>query len=355
MSASIPAKILDFFEINDGSFTTSHIAGNIGVPTKSVSSAVTRLIKSGALVRNEDGTVRSSVAVDSDEPKPVAPEAETEAEEAVEEPEQAEEPTQAEFTETVDEELPARTEADLNKMKDRIRKMLRQAEGTNNEHERDTFNEAAEKLMIKLGIARAELEAEGEVRAEEIVEVVREWRGNYSIVMVPFVSDVAYGFGNLTVLQSNHGAMLRKTYVIGFKSDVEAFLTLIDSLALQVLSALRVWQRDNAEARRGLTDMQKYVQHRSFITGFGHTVSNRLSANRTVAEDHASTGAALVLASKKDRIGSWIDETYPKVGKARGGMQYHSSIGMEAGREAGHSANLGGTSVEANSTAALEA
>jgi hypothetical protein len=344
---SIPAQILGFFEINRGGFTTAHIAGAIGVPTKSVSSAVTRLIRAGELFRLEDGRIiLASEANSADE---------TTAEEPVSEPETAEETEQAEPTaEPTPEPETARKPVDIEATKVLIAKLLNKAERTDNEHERDAFNAQAERMMLRLGIEKAELEAVGEVKPEEIVEVTREWHGNYSIVMVPFVNDVALGFGNLTVLQSTRSAMLRKTYIIGHKSDVEAFLVLIDSLALQVMSGLRRWQKENIESRRGLTDMEKYVQHRSFIAGFGQTVRTRLMKMRKVEEKTASTGAALVLASKMDRIGAHLAEQYPNLGKARGGMQYHSSIGMQAGRTAGESANLGGKAVKGSNTA-LEA
>lgn len=327
---SIPSQVREFFAHSAQAITTSQLAAALGLETKPVSSAVSRLIKAGHLLRLEDGRVIRSTPV----------------EETVEEPETAEETVAAEPTveaEPVAEE--AVTPRDLGAMKTKIAKLLALAERTENDEERDAFNDKAEHLMIQLGIARAELESVGDVKPEKIIEVVREWRGNYSIVMVPFVHDVALGFGNLTILQSTSSAMLRRTYIIGTETDVNEFCALIDSLALQVLSALRRWQKEHAAERRFLTDMEKYVQHRSFIAGFGQTVRSRLRATRTVEEASASTGAALVLASKADRIAAHLADAYPNMGKARGGMQQYSSVGAQAGRTAGQSANIGGKSV----------
>ena len=274
------------------------------------------------------------------------------AEEPVQEPETAEETEQAESTtqsapEPVEECIDAPVDVrDLGAMKTKIAKLLSLAERTDNDAERDAFNDKAEHLMLRLGIARAELESVGKVKPEEIIERCKNWHGNYSIVMVPFVFDVAQGFGNLTILQSTSGPMLRRTYIVGHVSDVDAFQTLIDSLALQVLSALRRWQRENASERRDLTDMQKYVQNRSFITGFGKTVRARLEQTRTVEEKTASSGAAIVLASKADRVNAFLTSTYGEMKTARGGAQYHSSVGMMAGRRAGESADLGNKSVK---------
>lgn len=231
-------------------------------------------------------------------------------------------------------------------LKVKIAKLLAKAERTDNEHERDAFNAQAERMMLRLGIEKAELEAAGEVKPEEIVEVTREWRGNYSIVMVPFVSNVARGFGNLTILQNkSRNGMLRTTFIIGHKSDVEEFCRLLDSLALQVMSALKRWQRDNREDRAWMTDMERYTGNRSFITGFGWAVEARLRAERTEEEATASTGAALVLASKEERIQGWMDEAHPNLRPGRGGARTHSHMASAAGQSAGQNASLGNKSV----------
>lgn len=227
-------------------------------------------------------------------------------------------------------------------MKRKIAALLAKAERTDNEHERDAFNAQAERMMLRLGIEKAELEAAGEVKPEEIVEVTREWHGNYSIVMLPFVADVAAGFGNLTILQSsNYNGMRRTSFIIGHKSDVEEFCRLIDSLHLQVMSALKRWQKETREQRRYYTDMEKYVGNRSFIGGFGMAVRRRLFEERRQEEATASTGAALVLASKMDRILAWRDEQYNNLRPARGGIQQHSSIAAGAGAIAGRNADIG--------------
>lgn len=252
-----------------------------------------------------------------------------------------------ETTPELSEELPkaGSKKFDVEALKKKISKLLAKAERTENEHERETFNAAAERMMLRLGINVAELEAAGEIKPEEVVETHRDWKGNYSISMVPFVATVARGFGNITILQSNFSAMLRRTYAIGLKSDVEQFNRLTDSLSLQVISALHRWQKENIESRRGLTDMEKYVQHRSFIEGFSTEVSRRLRELRAGEEEQASTGAALVLASKQERIDGWVSEKYGDLSARSRGAQRYSSLAASYGRAAGKTANLGEKSV----------
>jgi hypothetical protein len=275
----------------------------------------------------------------------VEDEAPAPAEQPAEEPETAEEAPTEEGTADADAELADETPVgsktvDIEKMKDRIAMFLAKAEATNFEEERDTFNAAAEKLMIRLGIARAELEGRGEAKPEKIVEVRREYPGNYSISYIPFVYHVAGGFGHLTVLQQRTAGLTRYAYIIGAESDVQEFCTLLDSLEIQVKHALRLWQKENIEVRRGLTDMQKFLQHRSFIEGFGAKVGSRLAERRDKEETKISTGTELVLVSKDERRQEFIDNAYGEL-KQDKAQRRHSSVGFAAGHRAGANASLG--------------
>lgn len=299
------------------------------------------LSPAGAVVA--DVTVEEPVVeADEDLIGDVQDEAEAPAEEA---PEQAEEAPAEDGTADADAELADETPVgsktvDIEKMKDRIAMFLAKAEATNFDEERDTFNAAAEKLMIRLGIARAELEGRGEAKPEKIVEVKREYPGNYSISYIPFVYHVAGGFGHLTILQQRTAGLTRYAYIIGTESDVQEFCTLLDSLEIQVKHALRLWQKENIEVRRGLTDMQKFLQHRSFIEGFGAKVGSRLAERRDKEETGLSTGTELVLVSKDDRRQEFLDETYGEL-KQDKATRRHSSVGFAAGHRAGANASLG--------------
>lgn len=231
----------------------------------------------------------------------------------------------------------------IDDMKRKIAALLAKAEGTTNDHERDALNEKAERLMIRLGIEQAELQAAGEIRDEEIVEEKRLWTGNYAITMVPFMSQIGRAFGNLTFLQSkNSNGMRRWSYVIGHKSDVDEFLTLIDSLSLQAMSALKRWQREVREERRYYTDMEKYTGNRSFLEAFGYTVAARLRKERREEEATASPGAALVLVSKQEKVEAWKDEQYAgTLRKMNTGARTYDYEAAGAGHIAGLQASLG--------------
>lgn len=351
-TTSLPNQIRIWLSQNTGFFSPAQIATAVGAERKSVSSALSRLYKADRIIK-EGATYADPAAI-------AAQASQNGAEAGAQEPETDDwqpglgEPEDPDLAERIEQEREEQEDLigepvvkfDLAKMKAKIAKLLVKAEKTDNDSERDAFNAAAERLMLKLGVQRAELESTGDVKPEEIIEASRDWHGNYSIVMVPFVYDVARGFGDLTVLHSDNSAMLRRTYVIGHKTDVEEFVTLIDSLALQAMSALRRWQKENAASRKGMTDMQKYVQHRSFLAGFGRQVAARLLAERQEEVAEASTGAALVLADKQSRITSWVDEQYPNVRESKRGIRSHDGMAVRDGRIAGQTANIGSKAVD---------
>ena len=235
---------------------------------------------------------------------------------------------------------------DLEKAKNTIALLLRKAEDPAvSPEERETFLNAAQKKMLRLGIDIAELEAVGDVKPEDIIEAQLVWRGSYSIAMIPFTDAVAHGFGHLTTLQANYSDMLRVSYVIGTKSDVETFRVLITSLHTQAMIGLKEYQKAHRERRRYFTDMEKYTENRSFLLGFAQQVSRRLRQMRSTEEQTASTGAALVLASKESRVQAFVTNEYPSLPKARGGMQTDSYGARAAGRQAGQDANLATRSI----------
>lgn len=235
------------------------------------------------------------------------------------------------------------TSKNLEKMKAKIAMLLAKAESTNFPEEAETFSAAAEKLMLRLGIARAELESIGETKPEEVVQEKRLYRGIFAIANIGATSAIAHGFGHITCLQSSlNRGRLRCIYLIGVKSDVADLLQLLDSLDVQAMAALAAWRKETKGERAYLTAMEKELRDRSFLTGFGSTVGSRLSEARRVAEGEVEKGSGteLVLVGKQERVEEFMAANHPNLRKVTS-RQGHSSAGAMAGRQAGAKANLG--------------
>lgn len=314
---SISAQILAHLSADPTAYTSREVAEALGLDAKKVSDALGKLAKAGKVTKI-DGKFAAPQAEEEDLLGAPAPD------------------------ESVDTDglVAGAKDVNLADWRRKIAALLAKAERTDNDHERDAFNAAAERLMLRLGIHRAELEAAGEVKKEKIIQASRDFKGNYSLAMIPFVVNVAAGFGGLEVLVSRRSAMLRTAYVIGPESKVNDFLRLLDSLHIQAFAALKRYQAETVDERRGQTDMKRAVAHRAFVTGFGQEVRARLTAIREAEEGNASTGAALVVANRNQDVTDWIAKQYGELRKGRTGGRKDDVVARMAGREAGKKATL---------------
>lgn len=226
----------------------------------------------------------------------------------------------------------------MSKIKVKIEKLLAKAEGTDNAAEREAYTAKAQALMLEWGIESADLEARGEVKPEEIVEVRKTWNSTYAVLWPMFVFSVARGMGNLRTLKSGT-KMRHSAFVIGHKTDVENLWMLMDSLEVQANHALAQWWKDAEERQWGLSAHEQYKIRRAFLLAFGDECGRRLRAQRVQVHTEATPGAALVLVSKADRVDAWTGEKYPSLRK--GSSLANGASGTRAGRAAGSRANLG--------------
>lgn len=233
----------------------------------------------------------------------------------------------------------------IDDMKRKIAALLAKAEATSVEAEQHAFTEKAERLMIRLGIDAAELEAAGHATVEDIVQETRVWRTIYAPTMAVFAFRVGTAYGHLNFLQSRRAKDFVRTYVIGFTSDVEQFLTLLDSLHLQVFAALKQFRKDNRYDRQCNTIHENFVVDRSFIEGYADSVAYRLRSMRVTEEKTATPGAALVLVGKEERVEAWTAEQHPNARSARQVNRQQSWSGRQAGSAAGERASLGGKGI----------
>lgn len=122
---------------------------------------------------------------------------------------------------------------------------------------------------------------EKQKRASRLAEsdANREFPGNYSIAMAPFAQELAKAFGGIeTEVENIPGSLTRRVHFYGPNKAIDAFLKVLDTQAEKVLKDLKVWQKENIEKRRGLTDMQKYLGHREFIAKQAKVVAKHIKA-----------------------------------------------------------------------------
>ena len=183
--------------------------------------------------------------------------------------------------------------------------------------ERDTAGREAERLLAKHAVDRLTLDVDGARRAEhEPIEtgtvIVEGGKGGVALDVVLGLARVARALG-LVPYYADHRAPDDRRFgeaphvllsVTGFRSDVALALPLLESLRTQAEIAMRAWWR--SEPRHRL--IQRYDAHLArcaFVQAFGTGAAERLRNARDEAV--ATTGTALVVASREAEVRDWVD------------------------------------------------
>lgn len=265
------------------------------------------------------------------------------------------------------------------KLLTRIGNLLRQAEGTDNEHEAATFTQAAQRLAttnsIDLELARARAADRDKPRTPitrmiHIGEPGKKGLRNYVELFVAIArpNDVI-----VDIAQSS-------TYVVahGFADDIDVVEALYVSLVVQMVSAsdsylsCGEWRSHQVIRMQTMNDppfgrrkvpvakpMTKLVARLQFQGAFAERIGDRLEAARRDALDAAiradsnddgdASSTALVMRNKEVEVNDFYKQASTARGTWRGGRQTaHSDHARSAGHSAAERAALG-----ANNAAAL--
>ena len=235
------------------------------------------------------------------------------------------------------------TAGKLERMLEKITMLLRKAESTPYPAEAQALQEHAERLMVRYGIGRAQLDErtarEGRPR-EAVVERRFEVAGVYRVGRLRGLSEVARAFPAISVLQSTSGST-STLYVIGVESDVAQVLRLFESLLVQVHSAMAAWWREH-DKRHLPTEALRMTERRQFQMAFFDTVAGRLRDLHTEEVAASGSGTDLVLAGRRERVTDALHQMHPFLRSARSRrINTGSWTAHRAGQAAGHRANVG--------------
>lgn len=234
---------------------------------------------------------------------------------------------------------------------EKIAKLLRKAEGTDNPIEAETFTQKAQELMLTYAITEELLaKAQGRQVNERIVQE--------SITYTGVLQKVLYIIGHRLALANNcktvvsFVTLVKPTHatltITGFESDVRHVIMMDASVQIQCATALGRWWREQNVS--WMTPMQKFKARREFVAAFGTGLGDKLyaanaEARRVAAQEEAARSdvtaevathsVELVLRSKKDRVQDWYDERY---GRSLQHVTHRYSSGGRAAREAGYDA-----------------
>ncbi|MGO2542049.1 MAG: DUF2786 domain-containing protein [Specibacter sp.] len=225
-----------------------------------------------------------------------------------------------------------------------ITKLLAKAESTPFPAEAQTFQEHAERLMVRYGIEQASIDAEaGKAgRPQELmVEERFELSGQYRVGQARGLTAIALAFDTVRVLQANTSNK-KLLYLIGAESDVSQILRLFVSLGLQLETAMQSWWLDYPY-KPFLSAHEKTLERRQFQLGFFTTVAHRIAAIHKDEVAAGGPGNELVLASRLDRADEHVQSLHPTLRSARSqAMSFGSANAHAAGSFAGTMATVNG-------------
>ncbi len=194
---------------------------------------------------------------------------------------------------------------------EKITALLAKAASTEHEAERDTFTEAAERLMVKWGVSDAML-ADADTarrRAPSTIETRRYYvPGTSGALLAELVAQrAAAGVGPVRCLYS-HGRPV--WWAIGYPDDLARVELYVPHVVTQARAA---WKRHLRDSHGAAWVDGGYASARvAFLSSFGWAVHGRLS-ELFATEAQATDGAALVLANREAQLDAHLSAEFPNV------------------------------------------
>lgn len=235
---------------------------------------------------------------------------------------------------------------DIKKIEEKVRMMLRKAESTNFEAERDTFLAAAEKLILKHQLDRALLEQGDHEQATTFLVGKVEVR--FEQFTQKWLRDVAAEWSSVVVNVLGYQGVWMKTRRAGgdflvIYADDEA-LTIVSDLILHLagicVAAAEEWWKwyrhvIRSEMGRPESAAERSRAKLSFCKGFYNTVCGRIAEER----EEMSKGNEIVLSRDRYQLAAREDVGPLKQQKDR---KVHDERALNAGHIAGEEADIHG-------------
>lgn len=203
-----------------------------------------------------------------------------------------------------------------------LRLMLKKAE-TTTPAEAVLLMERVERLMLELGIEDINSLGAPESKTN-VVQIEIPYEGVYAKAWVSMAYQIVMALGEMECLSDNvfkpgtYKKIGLKLIVMGYERDLTRAKILVDSLALQCVTALTHHMASVVRPSWNATD--KYNARRSFIQGFGAGAATRIWNTKThvVVEMTTETpGTDLVLVKRGEIVREAFEEAFPHRRKAR--------------------------------------
>lgn len=227
------------------------------------------------------------------------------------------------------------------KTDDMIRKiegLLRKAESTTNDHERDAFMSKADELILQYEIDNAQLFI-NEGRKEKPILIELLLRNPYQESKYILLREISQSCNCRLILSRRHETDRSARYykIVGFESDIAMCRILFSSLLIQCMMSMN----KNLHLRQEYESMQYWKK--SYYQAFAETVGKRLIENRKASIENNSNASDYlpVFVERKDEVNQAVLDLIPNLRYGRGITPANSQGARMAGANAANKANIG--------------
>lgn len=228
--------------------------------------------------------------------------------------------------------------SNIDKLRDKVAKLLRQAEDVAGTPEEGAFQAKAFELMAKYGIDQASVQAAKQgldtSDLRDAIQWVVEIHGKYAAAQLQLLHNLALALHSKTVYATSksYGGTRTYMYVYGVPSHIERIKMLWNILQPQMMRLVEKVRPDfdyshtrsryNYETHtieRDRVPNTGYLKQyrRSWIAGFGAAVGERLRAQETKALEADTSGALVLFSGDKERAEVALRNAHPRTGPAK--------------------------------------
>jgi hypothetical protein len=246
--------------------------------------------------------------------------------------------------------------SNFDKLRDKVAKLLRQAEDVAGTPEEGVFQAKAFELMAKYGIDQASVQAAKQGLDTSDLRDAIQWivkiDGKYAQAQMLLLHNLAHALHSQTVYNKNRAGELHM-YVYGVPTHIERIQMLWQILRPQMMRLVETVRPDydykqlrrryNYETHTFETYKSSGSGHlksyrRSWIAGFGSAVGDRLRMQEEKALEADTSGALVLFTGDKERAEVALRREHPRLRTSRGPSV--NGAGYSHGRRDGNNASF---------------
>jgi hypothetical protein len=243
--------------------------------------------------------------------------------------------------------------SNIDKLRDKVAKLLRQAEDVAGTPEEAVFQAKAFELMAKYGISEAAVESAKQGLDTSDLRDAIQWivkiEGAYAAAQMQLLHNLALALHSKTVYSQRNGSL--HMFVYGVPSHIERIQMLWSILQPQMMRLVKTVRPDfeyRQNRRRYNYETHEFETYkstgagylksyrRSWIAGFGSSVGQRLREQETAALEADTSGALVLFRGDTERAALALQKAHPRTGRdARSRVNYDGyAHGQRDGRNA---------------------